>query len=148
MSITCTRGLKCRPWSGRFKNRKEQHLFRCCSWCGRGDSNLWPLESEFCDSPQNTMYIRCFCSLCCVWQAVSERGLLMLHRSKSWDFSKRLNSSLAVVRQWSDSRQTVVKIEGKTRRKQAKIGSNLRTCRWRSLLKSPTVEGLGNTPYE
>ena len=46
MSITCTRGLKCRPWSGRFKNRKEQHLFRCCSWCGRGDSNLWPLESE------------------------------------------------------------------------------------------------------
>ena len=81
-----------------------------------------PQLSEFCDSPQNTMYIRCFCSLCCVWQTLPGRLLLMLHRSKSWNFSKRLNSSLAVVRQWSDSRQTVVKIEGRTRRKQPKIG--------------------------
>ena len=102
--------------------QKEQHPIRCCSWCDREDSNLWPSGSEFCDSPQNTMYIRCFCSLCCVWQTLPGRLLLMLHRSKSWNFSKRLNSSLAVVRQWSDSRQTVVKIEGRTRRKQPKIG--------------------------
>ena len=26
--------------------------------CGRGDSNLWPLESENCDAQENTMIQR------------------------------------------------------------------------------------------
>ena len=29
--------------------QKEQHLIRCCSWCDREDSNLWPSGSENCD---------------------------------------------------------------------------------------------------
>jgi len=38
--------------------QKEQHLFRCCSWCGPWDSNLWPLESENCDGQGNSMIQR------------------------------------------------------------------------------------------
>ena len=26
--------------------QKKQHLIRCCSWCDREDSNLWPSGSE------------------------------------------------------------------------------------------------------
>ena len=26
--------------------QKEQHPIRCCSWCDREDSNLWPSGSE------------------------------------------------------------------------------------------------------
>ena len=26
--------------------QKEQHPLRCCSWCDREDSNLWPSGSE------------------------------------------------------------------------------------------------------
>ena len=37
---------------------KKQHPKECCSWCGRGDSNLWPLESENCDGWQNAMIKR------------------------------------------------------------------------------------------
>ena len=29
--------------------QKEQHPIRCCSWCDREDSNLWPSGSENCD---------------------------------------------------------------------------------------------------
>ena len=27
--------------------QKEQHPIRCCSWCDREDSNLWPSGSEY-----------------------------------------------------------------------------------------------------
>ena len=29
-----------------MQNKKEQHPIRCCSWCDREDSNLWPSGSE------------------------------------------------------------------------------------------------------
>ena len=35
--------------------QKEQHPIRCCSWCDREDSNLWPSGSENCDGQENTM---------------------------------------------------------------------------------------------
>ena len=27
--------------------QKEQHPIRCCSWCDRENSNLWPSRSEY-----------------------------------------------------------------------------------------------------
>ena len=30
----------------RLAKQKEQHPIRCCSWCDREDSNLWPSGSE------------------------------------------------------------------------------------------------------
>ena len=35
--------------------QKEQHPIRCCSWCDREDSNLWPSGSENCDGQKNSM---------------------------------------------------------------------------------------------
>ena len=34
--------------------QKEQHPIRCCSWCDREDSNLWPSGSENYDKPVQT----------------------------------------------------------------------------------------------
>ena len=38
--------------------QKEQHPIRCCSWCDREDSNLWPSGSENCDIWQIAMIQR------------------------------------------------------------------------------------------
>ena len=35
--------------------QKEQHPIRCCSWCDREDSNLWPSGSESYDAARNSM---------------------------------------------------------------------------------------------
>jgi len=35
--------------------QKEQHPIRCCSWCDREDSNLWPSGSENYDTACNLM---------------------------------------------------------------------------------------------
>ena len=35
--------------------QKEQHPIRCCSWCDREDSNLWPSGSENYDAAHNSM---------------------------------------------------------------------------------------------
>ena len=35
--------------------QKEQHPIRCCSWCDREDSNLWPSGSENYDAARNSM---------------------------------------------------------------------------------------------
>ena len=35
--------------------QKEQHPIRCCSWCDREDSNLWPSGSENYDRARNMM---------------------------------------------------------------------------------------------
>ena len=35
--------------------QKEQHPIRCCSWCDREDSNLWPSGSENYDTARNMM---------------------------------------------------------------------------------------------
>ena len=34
--------------------QKEQHPIRCCSWCDREDSNLWPSGSENYDRAVQT----------------------------------------------------------------------------------------------
>ena len=34
--------------------QKEQHPIRCCSWCDREDSNLWPSGSENYDKAAQT----------------------------------------------------------------------------------------------
>ena len=38
--------------------QKEQHPIRCCSWCDREDSNLWPSGSENRDKRQNSIIQR------------------------------------------------------------------------------------------
>ena len=35
--------------------QKEQHPIRCCSWCDREDSNLWPSGSENYDAAHISM---------------------------------------------------------------------------------------------
>ena len=35
--------------------QKEQHPIRCCAWCDREDSNLWPSGSENYDAAHNSM---------------------------------------------------------------------------------------------
>ena len=35
--------------------QKEQHPIRCCSWCDREDSNLWPSGSENYDAAHDLM---------------------------------------------------------------------------------------------
>ena len=40
------------------EKQKEQHPIRCCSWCDREDSNLWPSGSENCDIWQIAMIQR------------------------------------------------------------------------------------------
>ena len=35
--------------------QKEQHPTRCCYWCDREDSNLWPSGSENYDTARNLM---------------------------------------------------------------------------------------------
>ena len=49
---------------------KKQHPKECCSWCGRGDSNLWPLESENCGIRQYRM--------------IQRRNLCGMHKFPRW----------------------------------------------------------------
>ncbi|WP_279026266.1 hypothetical protein [Gemmiger formicilis] len=52
--------------------QKEQHPIRCCSWCDREDSNLWPSGSENCDAQANSM--------------IQRRKLCGVHNFRRWSW--------------------------------------------------------------
>ena len=52
--------------------QKEQHPIRCCSWCDREDSNLWPSGSENCDAQANGM--------------IQRRKLCGVHNFRRWSW--------------------------------------------------------------
>ena len=57
----CSRSHPPSPDEIKRKRRVFLQLFKCYKntpWCGRGNSNLWPLESENCDGQVNTMIQR------------------------------------------------------------------------------------------
>ena len=61
--------------------QKEQHPIRCCSWCDREDSNLWPSGSENYDAAHNSMiYSNFFVGSASLWHTYHKQYKTMCQR--------------------------------------------------------------------
>ena len=58
--------------------QKEQHPIRCCSWCDREDSNLWPSGSENYDRARKRTLKREFYWFCTVADETRKSPLLVV----------------------------------------------------------------------
>ena len=77
--------------------QKEQHPIRCCSWCDREDSNLWPSGSENYDTAHNSMICSNFLSVLHSGSQNKKKPLVGCHNRLFRSFEGMLHSSGQMV---------------------------------------------------
>ena len=78
--------------------QKEQHPTRCCSWCDREDSNLWPSGSENYDAAHDLMI---YCDFLLVLHCYGTPITNNIKQCVNDKTDHRQQKSLLVVSWWS-----------------------------------------------